>query len=132
MNNVPGTETAAICGLFCGTCPSYPEECLGCLSDKVAAGCDLCPNGFRDCASSKGVTRCYECAEFPCGRLEDFSKRHIVNGICHHAKVIEDLESMKEMGLNEWVQGQTEAHTCPQCQKLIPWFSEDCPNPGCR
>lgn len=123
----PSIETAAICGLFCGTCPAYPKECEGCLSARVAAGCDNCGNGFRDCAAKHGVSRCFECVDFPCARLENFSKQHIVNGICHHRHVIEDLKSMGEIGVESWVEKQTEAHSCPGCGKLIPWFHTSCP-----
>ena len=122
-----GTETAAICGLFCGTCPSYPVECGGCLSARVAPGCDVCGNGFRDCADAHGVTRCFECGKFPCARLEAFRKKHIVNGICHHQHVIDDLRRMKEAGVNTWVAEQAQAHTCPSCNKLIPWMNCTCP-----
>lgn len=123
----PGIETAAICGLFCGTCPSYPEECGGCLSGRVAPGCDTCGNGFRDCAGSQNVTRCYECEQFPCSRLERFQKKHIMNGICHHANVLQDLEAMKSGGVEAWVDAQTKAHTCSDCGELIPWFHRSCP-----
>lgn len=124
----PGNETAAICGLFCGTCPSYPSECGGCLSNRVAPGCDDCGNGFRDCAAAHGVTRCFACEAFPCARLEAFSRRHIVNGICHHAQVIEDLRSMGEIGVEAWVERRTREHTCPACGKLVVWFHHSCPN----
>lgn len=124
------TDTAAICGLFCGTCPSYPKDCGGCLSSRIAPGCDTCGNGFRDCAKSHEVTRCYECNEFPCARLESFRGQHVVNGIGHHTHVIDDLQSMKESGVEAWVAQQAEAHTCTHCGKLIPWHESACP--GCR
>lgn len=127
MNMKPGNETAAICGLFCGTCPSYPNECEGCLSSKVAADCQSCGNGFRECAARHEITRCCECGEFPCERLESFSKKHIVNGICHHEHVIESLQSMKEKGVPAWVEEQIKTHTCKNCKNLIPWFEIICP-----
>lgn len=121
-----GNETAAICGLFCGTCPSYPNECGGCLSTHVAPGCDTCGNGFRSCAAGHNVARCFECSGFPCNRLEEFSKRHIVNGICHHEHVIDDLKRMGKIGVPVWVAEQERAHTCPGCGFLIPWFERSC------
>ncbi len=120
----PDEKTAAICGLFCGTCPSYPDDCHGCLSDKLAAHCITCSNGFRDCARSHKVTRCYECAEFPCDRLKAFSGTHVVNGVGHHENVIRDLAEMKQQGVRAWVARQTEEHTCPTCARLIPWFEK--------
>ena len=121
----PTAEAAGICGLFCGTCQAYPAHCHGCLSDFVAAPCVSCRHGFRDCARQMGVTRCYECADFPCQRLEQFSREHIQNGICHHEHVLEDLRLMREIGVEAWVARQTKAHTCPQCGELILWFERD-------
>lgn len=120
-------DTAAICGLFCGTCPSYPAQCEGCLSEKVAADCASCSNGFRDCAALHKVTRCGECGEFPCERLEAFSKKHIVNGICHHAHVIDNLYEMRQIGAEAWAEKQLRENTCPACGELTPWYERECP-----
>lgn len=125
---MPGNETAAICGLFCGTCPSYPCECEGCLSSKVAPECSICRHGFRDCSKLHNVTRCHECIEFPCDRLKEFSKMHIVNGICHHEHVIDDLNEMREIGEQAWVAKQVEEHTCSKCASIIPWTERTCPS----
>ena len=120
----PNNETAAICGLFCGTCPFYPEKCHGCLSDKLTAHCVTCPNGFRDCAKKHAVTRCYECSEFPCDRLKQFSKEHYQNGIGHHETVIADLTYMSEHGVESWVEKKTADNTCKSCGKLIHWYDK--------
>lgn len=120
----PDEKTAAICGLFCGTCPSYPDDCHGCLSDKLTAHCVECPNGFRDCAKSHKVTRCYECPEFPCHRLEAFSRTHIQNGIGHHEHVIPDLADMKREGVKAWVARKTKENTCLKCNGLILWYAK--------
>lgn len=117
----PNEQTAAICGLFCGTCPCYPNDCHGCLSDKLTPHCAVCGNGFRVCAKEHRVTRCYECAEFPCGRLETFSHQHYEHGIGHHERVIPDLAEMKVQGVAAWVEQQTQEHNCPKCGRLIYW-----------
>ena len=126
MKRIPGEETAAICGLFCGTCPSYPDHCKGCLSDEVAGDCQSCYNGFRDCAREHNAARCFECTAFPCERLREFSGRHYVNGIGHHKNVIPDLEQMKLYGVLPWVEKQTKIHTCPKCGELIYWHEVNC------
>ena len=116
------TDIAGICGLFCGTCPSFPKECEGCLSSKVAEHCVDCRHGFRSCTKEKGITRCYECDDFPCKRLEDFIPVHVKNGIVHHENIIKDLLLMKEIGVQNWVDKQVEEHTCGDCGELIYWF----------
>ena len=115
------TEIAGICGLFCGTCPSYPEKCEGCLSGRVADHCVECRPGFRACAKEKGVTWCFECGDFPCPRLEAFIPVHVENGVVHHENVITDLQLMREVGVQQWVDKQAKDNTCPDCGKLILW-----------
>lgn len=123
---IPNANTAGICGLFCGTCPMYPNHCHGCLSDKLAPHCRICPNGFRECAKTHGVTRCNECSDFPCARLHDFVDSHWENDISHHAGVIENLRRMNAAGVDTWVAEQTEKARCPRCGKLIHWHRAQC------
>jgi len=143
-------ELVGICGLYCGTCPVYlasreqdpaqleamsrdrgiPVEeirCDGCLSENVYGPCVDCRHGFRRCASEKRVTWCFECEEFPCRRLRDFTDVHIVNGISHHAGVIEALQSMKEHGIEKWLEAQEREACCPTCGKKLYWFVRECP-----
>jgi len=138
-----------ICGLYCGSCPSYlahrnndvatqekmsralgrPAEdlrCDGCLSGRVSVHCKECTPGFRRCASEHGVTYCFECTEFPCGRLEVFKDAHVVKGVSHHARVIEDLAEMKAHGLASWVARQRAATACPKCGRALYWFDRHC------
>lgn len=120
------TELAGICGLFCGVCPMYPKHCHGCLSDKLAPHCQLCPNGFRECAKDRGLTWCYECGEFPCQRLEAFLDSHYENGISHHASAIANLKRMKEVGVSAWVAEEKAKATCPQCGTIKHWNVREC------
>lgn len=123
MKIILNEKCASICGLFCGACPSFPVECHGCLSDFVREGCRNCAdNGFMDCAIAYNVTRCYECDEFPCDKLREFSTKPIINGICNHTNVIPDSLRMKEVGVSQWIQEKMIEHQCQKCGKLITWF----------
>ena len=74
MKRIPDETCASICGLFFGACPAFPNECHGCFSDYVREGCKGCADhGFLKCATSHKVARCYECDDFPCKKLEEFS-----------------------------------------------------------
>ncbi len=117
---------AAICGLYCATCPSFGKDCDGCLSSRVAEECRGCPNGFRECAAQKGVTRCYECPDFPCERLKKFTQTHIVNGVKHHEYVIQNLEQMRDSGVENWVNRMDQETRCPQCNHRIIWYEKAC------
>lgn len=126
MKRIPDEKCASICGLFCGACPAYPDTCHGCLSDYVRDVCRGCSkHGFMDCAKEHRVARCYECREFPCGKLEEFSKGPVVNGICNHADVIPDSRRMKKVGVAQWIEEKTKEHTCRKCGELIDWFHRD-------
>ncbi len=143
-------KIVGICGLYCGTCPNYlayrkkdaeqlakisettgiPIEnirCDGCLSDTVMPYCVECRHGFRQCAREKKVTWCFECHEFPCQRNKDFANVHIVNGISHHIHCIEDLQYMREHGVERWVEEQEKAGRCPQCGETLYWSAHECP-----
>ena len=117
-----------ICGLFCGTYRAFPQECGGCLSDRVIGPCIECRHGFRKCAKEHDVTWCWECVNFPCKLLDKFSREHIVNGICHHEHVIEDLQFMKKYSVEKWIEQQVKLHSCPNCGSLIVWYDKECHN----
>ena len=142
-------KMVGICGLYCGTCPNYlasrkndleqlkkiseatgiPIEevrCDGCLSDNVFAPCVKCMHGFRECAKEKEVDWCFECPDFPCQRLEDFKDVHIVNNISHHEHVIDELNNMKENGIEQWVKKQDKEGRCPQCGEVQYWSAREC------
>ncbi|HAJ80589.1 MAG TPA: hypothetical protein DCO75_12560 [Fibrobacteres bacterium] len=118
-------KIAAICGLFCGTCPQYPSNCEGCLSDKLAPLCKTCQNGFRECAKINNVTWCFECNNFPCQRLYDFKDKHFVNGISHHGNVINNLNYMKKVSVEDWIKIQKQENTCTKCNSYILWHEKD-------
>ena len=145
------TKLVGICGLYCGTCPSYLAyrendvaelekrsqelrtpvneiRCDGCLSDKVMSYCVECRHGFRPCARDHKVTWCFECSDLPCERLRNFRDVHVVDGISHHAHVIENLQYMKEHGIEQWVAEQEKEGRCPQCGKRLYWYTRICPN----
>jgi hypothetical protein len=122
------------CGLYCGVCAiriahrdnnekfkkalvkvyrpliSKPEQiqCTGCRSDGVKfKHCRNC--SIRNCAEKKGYEGCYECIDYPCYRIKLFP-------IKKARKVIKKtIPEWKELGTEEWVKGQKERYTCPDC-----------------
>ena len=143
------SDLVGICGLYCGNCPYYlayrrkdtaqlekiskesgiPIEkirCDGCLSRIPSNHCISCKQGFRECAADHKVTWCFQCNDFPCKRLKDFLNIHIVNGISHHAKVIEDLIFMKTQGIEKWIEIQRNISSCPNCGSHLYWFERKC------
>jgi len=143
-------ELVGICGIYCGTCPKYlaprehdttyleetskesglpPEEirCDGCLSANVYPSCRDCRHGFRRCAEEHKVTWCFQCPDFPCPRLRSFLPIHVVNGVSHHAGLVEELEYLRAHGIEKWVRKQDDAGRCPHCRKAVYWYARECP-----
>lgn len=66
------------CGFYCGACLAYKKDkCGGCIAMSEAGirkgevFCDI-----YVCSKTKGLTRCCDCQEFPCG-LYDAGKAGI-------------------------------------------------------
>ena len=144
-------KLVGICGIYCGTCPSYLAQqendlaelekrarernftieevrCDGCHSDNVMPTCVECRHGFRQCAREHGVTWCFECPDFPCQRLEGFRHVHIENGISHHEHLIEELQYIKDHSQEEWLEKMDREGRCPQCGKRLYWHTRVCPD----
>jgi hypothetical protein len=141
------TPLLGICGVYCGACPTYrayndkdqtlfdwvlkegmPRAeilCEGCLSNLVNEWCANCY--FRKCVKEKEVTYCFECKDFPCEKLVDFSKTRP-----HRALGVGNLKQLKEMNLEEWLKQQEKRWTCSSCGKKLHWYSEKCPDCGTR
>jgi len=74
------------CGLLCSECKFQEEAgCRGCVNiDKPFwtefSGCANC--SVKACCEGKSHEHCGECAEFPCGMLNEFAfdKEHGDNG----------------------------------------------------
>lgn len=113
-------DTVSICGLFCAGCPAYSKDCEGCLSDRRSKYCTECPAGFRTCSAEHHVTRCAECSEFPCQRLEDFRDAY-----CYHRDVMKDIKQIQDTGVESYIAGQVKEHTCPHCGDLMKWDMGD-------
>ena len=64
---------------------------------------------FRPCAEGRGHDYCFECAEFPCQKLQDFA----ADGYEHHRLAVENLKRMRDVGLEAWIAEQPEVMFCP-------------------
>jgi len=57
-----------------------------------------------------------ECPEFPCKRLENFRDDYF-----YHRDVVKDIESIRDIGVNDYIAEQVRENTCPNCGSLIKW-----------
>lgn len=128
------------CGLYCGACPVIvanelgevekravewqmkPEElrCFGCRSETIAVFCTDC--GMRLCARNRGMGSCCECNEYPCEILKNFrADEHP-----HHSTVLKNLETIREKGLDAWLEEQRDRWSCPVCGARFAWYDAKC------
>jgi len=82
------------------------EGCRGSIDVHWSPDCKM-----MLCARKKGVQYCFQCSEFPCTILNEFSS----DGISHHRRTVENLKKMKEIGLEAWIAEQKRKGECLFC-----------------
>jgi hypothetical protein len=128
------------CGLYCGACDvsqanrsgtvaalardwgMEPDQlrCQGCKSAVNAVYCIDCD--IKACASSRTVEYCFQCADYPCVRLLTFRD----DDSAHHSVVSNNLDRLREQGLDRWLAEQRLRWTCPSCGAETTWYETAC------
>lgn len=147
MNNTTKEEKRydAYCGIYCGACyvldscekgkeeelarelKISPEEvnCNGCKSDIIFKNCIDCY--FRNCCISKELDFCFQCSEYPCPELKKFKN---IERLPHLSVNLENLETIRDGGLENWLVAQKNRWKCPACETKFSWYEENCQNCG--
>lgn len=122
----------APCGMNCALCQRYLRDkngCLGCTfgDTNMPRYCAVCR--IRNCPEIRvGEKRfCFECARFPCTRLRQLDKRYRTK---YSMSMIENLESIRALGMEEFVTREKDRWKCPQCGELINVHSQTCMHCG--
>lgn len=124
------TLLTAPCGLDCFNCPTFegniteeyktrvsellkiPRDetpCKGCRDEKGYCKFAKSKNcATWDCVQKKGVTYCFECADFPC---KLFMPTHQGAAFPHNMKVY-NLCRMKLNGIEKWIKESGEIRKC--------------------
>jgi hypothetical protein len=130
------------CGLFCGACsfkiayetqnqehinhmPSVYdhlkgrelENCPGCRLEHKCGECEI-----RDCAVEKKIDYCFQCIDYPCQLINEFSN----DGKPHHKEIIKNFELLKEVGEDEWLKIMGNKYLCIKCNKKKSWYYKEC------
>lgn len=68
------------CGVFCGGCPIYTRDRKPCPGAEInSARCDNCKS-YHLCCEERGISHCYECSVFPCGKFKRFANNWLKYG----------------------------------------------------
>ena len=119
-------ELIAPCGMNCRLCAAYQFRemdlnkkgfhrtyCPGCIPrgencTHMSNWCDLLGNGE--------VRFCFDCADYPCKRLKSLDKRYRTK---YHMSMIENLNAIRDNGMESFLQAQEEKWRCPTCGGTI-------------
>ena len=116
----------APCGMNCSLCRSYQamnhnlkkqgfnyKYCPGC----IPRGENCLHMGDQCELLAKGLVRfCFECQDFPCKRLKALDKRYRTK---YHMSMIENLEYIRQKGIEEFLAKESNQWQCPNCDGLI-------------
>jgi hypothetical protein len=122
----------AACGMDCTLCSANTREkrqCAGCNGEDAGKPnyCVTCPIKF--CAEPRtGATGlCFECAKYPCARLRRLDKRYRGR---YGMSMLENLERIREGGLEAFMDFERERWKCPECGETICVHKPECVNCG--
>lgn len=110
----------APCGMNCGICMAYlraKNRCPGCRvigsSTNWSVRCQI-----RNCETiQKNESKlCHECDRFPCARMKQLDKRYRTK---YAMSMVENLNMIKESGMDEFINGQIIKYTCNDCGGTI-------------
>lgn len=92
------------------------QFCPGCKLDNECGNCNI-----RNCAKSKELEHCGLCKEFPCNKIIDFNN----DGIPHHGETLVNLNQLKSIGIEQWLNEQNKKWTC-KCGGKFSWYYKEC------
>lgn len=122
------SKMIAPCGMNCGVCIAHLREknrCVGCNGDDAGKPKTRVLCQIKTCAEL-GIREqkfCFECAMFPCERLRHLDKRYRTK---YGMSMIENLENVRELGLEEFVTREKDRWKCPECGGVVCVHREDC------
>jgi hypothetical protein len=131
-------ELVAPCGMNCGICSGYLAKKYDIRSKGVRMTyCAGCRPRNKQCAFLKKrcetllngrVEYCYECESYPCERLRHIDKRYFLSQF--RMSMIENLEYIKEYGMEKFLKKEEANWRCPECGGTICCHNGICFNCG--
>jgi len=122
----------APCGMNCAVCIAFLREkkkCSGCNFECVnkSKSCQTCI--IKNCELLAETTSgfCYECAKFPCRRLNQLDKRYRTK---YNMSMIANLKFIKTEGAGKFLSAQESKYTCKYCGQILSTHRNECLNCG--
>lgn len=118
----------APCGINCRLCRAYARDkasCPSCRGDDALKSKSCVACRIKNCEKliNGNFEYCFECAEFPCARLSRLDKRYRLR---YGTSVLENLTSIKNVGVIEFVHDENIKWACPVCGAMICMHKPQC------
>jgi hypothetical protein len=120
----------APCGANCGICVAFFGYRLDDKKRKHA--CPGCRSRQSPCAfikkrckklSTNQIEYCFECADFPCQRLNTLDKRYRNK---YGMSMIENLTNIQVNGIRRFLKEEREKWKCPNCGGIVCVHNRKC------
>lgn len=117
------TDLIAPCGMNCRICIGFFGFTMSGKQRKMK--CIGCKPSGKSCAHLKTYCKkltnneieyCYQCSDFPCKQLQKLDNKYRER---FAMSMIENLQYIKEHGMDKFLQRQVEKYTCPTCGGVI-------------
>jgi len=127
-------ELIAPCGMNCGICSSYLAYKNN-MEGKGFPNCIGCRARNKQCAFLKKrckdnlklltgeIQFCFECSFYPCINLAGLDNRYRQR---FGMSMIDNLNEIKDKGLNYFIKNQYKKYKCPKCANLMSVHSRKC------
>jgi len=120
MNTKPLTKYKLIapCGMNCSICIAYLREnnkCPGCRGSDVGKPITRLKCKIKTC-NNLSSKFCYDCKDFPCDKLNHLDIRYQTK---YNMSMIENLESIRKIGLRTFIAKEKIRWTCSSCGGTI-------------
>lgn len=116
----------APCGMNCSVCYAHLRQrrtCQGCRGqeDSQPAYCRRCK--IRNCALSRAVDFCFECASFPCTSIKQIDKRYRLR---YQVSLIENGVHIQALGTRQFLIEENKKWTCRGCGGVVCLHDRAC------
>ena len=110
----------------CASIPTAELKCNGCRFDSVYAGCRTCK--IRSCASSRKISHCGECHDFPCRQYQKWGAAAKI--LPHVRGARKNLATVMRDGAQAWARSEQSRWSCRTCGTPFSWYSAGCEKCG--
>ncbi|MFH0893903.1 MAG: DUF3795 domain-containing protein, partial [Bacteroidota bacterium] len=86
---------------------------------------------IKSCPEKNGneFLLCNDCTKFPCRRIRDLNKRYTIK---YGESPVDNLQTIKKIGLKEFIKVEKEKWKCKECGQLICVHNDVCLSCGAK